>query len=57
METDKRSYSRYPVVIEAIGAHEKGFTVEGELLDFSIEGAKLRLDGVYPLKDITFTSV
>lgn len=51
METDKRSYSRYPVVIEAIGAHEKGFTVKGELLDFSIEGAKLRLDGVYPLKE------
>lgn len=51
METDKRFYSRYPVVIEAIGAHEKGFTVKGELLDLSIEGAKLRIDGVYPLKE------
>lgn len=51
MEVDKRFYTRYPVFIQSMAAHEKGYNFHGELVDISIEGAKLKAEGIHPIKE------
>jgi hypothetical protein len=51
MPLDKRLYTRYDVFLEGIVAHEKGFNFKVELLDISVEGAKLKIPGIYPIKE------
>lgn len=51
MPFDKRLYTRYDVFLEGIVAHERGFNFKVELLDISVEGAKLKMLGTYPIKE------
>lgn len=51
MLLDKINYTRYQVFLEGIVAHEKGFNFRVELVDISLEGAKLKILNTFPLKE------
>ncbi len=51
MPVDKRFYTRYQVFLEGTASHEKGFHFKVDLLDLSVEGAKLMISGSYPIKE------
>ncbi len=42
---DKRFYTRYPVICDAIVSFESGLNYPAEIRDLSAEGAKLRIYG------------
>ncbi len=50
MFEDKRVYSRYEVKLETKGALPSGINFDLEVLDLSVEGAKLRANQDLPLK-------
>jgi len=47
---DKRYYTRYQVRFDGWVAHEKGFNFPVEILDISIEGARLKSETYIPIK-------
>ncbi|WP_038055544.1 PilZ domain-containing protein [Thermodesulfobacterium hydrogeniphilum] len=51
MDKDKRYHSRYKTKIETKAAHEKGFIFPVEILNISMEGAKLKTERSTPLKE------
>ncbi|MGB9761563.1 MAG: PilZ domain-containing protein [Caldimicrobium thiodismutans] len=56
---DKRYYTRYPLICDALVALESGLTFSAEIRDLSIEGARLRIYGNPFIKegDIIFLNI
>lgn len=48
---EKRYYTRYPIVCDAIVAFESGINLPAEIRDISIEGARLRIYGTPYIKE------
>ncbi len=48
---EKRYYTRYPIICDAIAAFESGINFPAEIRDISIEGSRLRIYGTPFIKD------